>query len=91
MENYLVREIFDYDQAKYQLEHHKLLRLADRYGSTRLNQACKRALEFDNLKYESIKRILDLNLDQEQSYEVKAASSKGAYLRHPNEFATIGE
>jgi len=68
-----------------------ILRLADQYGATRLNQACKRALEFDNLKYESIKRILDLNLDQEQSYEVKAASSKGAYLRHPNEFATIGE
>jgi len=68
-----------------------ILRLADKYGECRLNKACKRALKFGNLKHESIKRILELNLDEEENLELKIASLKGAYLRNANEFAAVCE
>lgn len=68
-----------------------ILRLADKYGECRLNKACKRALKFGNLKHESIKRILELNLDEEENLELKIASLKGAYLRNANEFTAVCE
>lgn len=41
-----------------------LLRLAERYGSARLEAACARALEHEALTYRSVKTILEKGLDQ---------------------------
>lgn len=38
--------------------------LAGKYGSARLEDACRRALFFDNAKYRSVKSILEQGLDQ---------------------------
>jgi len=41
-----------------------VVRLQDRYGDTRLDAACKRALAFENIGYGSVKKILEKGLDQ---------------------------
>jgi hypothetical protein len=65
-----------------------ILRLADKYGIDRLNSACKRAIKHDNLKYDCINKILELELDKEANPIKKAISNVGAYLRDASEFAT---
>ena len=35
-----------------------------RYGRNRLEAACRRALAFDNIRYTTVKRILEKGLDQ---------------------------
>lgn len=42
-----------------------LIRLAKPYGPQRLEAACRRALEFDNPRYRSVKTILERGLDQQ--------------------------
>jgi len=44
---------------------HGILRLADRHGAERLEAACARCLAFDELSYQSVKRILDRGLDKQ--------------------------
>ncbi len=41
-----------------------LLRLARKYGAKRLDKACRRALAYDNIRYHTVKRILEHGLDQ---------------------------
>lgn len=41
-----------------------IIRLGERYGKDRLNNACKRALKFGALRYRYIKSILEQQLDQ---------------------------
>lgn len=41
----------------------RLLRLRDKFGDTRLEAACKRALHFDDPAYKTIKRILNEGLE----------------------------
>lgn len=41
-----------------------LLRLRKKYGSSRLDAACRRALAFDNIRYRTVKDILKKGLDQ---------------------------
>ena len=41
-----------------------IIALAKKYGSSRLENACIRALHFDNIRYQSIKNILSQGLDQ---------------------------
>lgn len=43
----------------------RLLRLSEKYGSKRLNDACQRALDYGDPAYKTIKGILKHNLDQE--------------------------
>lgn len=43
----------------------RLLRLSEKYGSKRLNDACQRALNYGDPAYKTIKGILKHNLDQE--------------------------
>ena len=42
-----------------------ILRLRRKYSAARLNAACQRALVFDELKYQTIRRILELGKDRE--------------------------
>ena len=41
-----------------------VVRLGDRYGATRLEAACGRALYFENIQYRSVRIILEKGLDQ---------------------------
>ena len=41
-----------------------MVALRKRYGDTRLDAACQRALAFDNISYRSVKAILEKGLDQ---------------------------
>ena len=45
-----------------------IVRLADKYGSDRLEAACKRALAYSAVSYKSVKSILDKGLDRAVSY-----------------------
>lgn len=60
-----------------------------RYGKTRVNAACHRALTFDNIRYRAIKQILEKGLDQqaltEDSFDSLADSytGSGRYSRDP--------
>lgn len=67
-----------------------ILRLADKYSIARLNLACKRAISYNNLKYDCIKKILKLELDKEIAPTKRVASNVGAYLRDASEFAVEG-
>jgi hypothetical protein len=42
-----------------------VLKLGNRFGNTRLEAACRRALTFDNVTYSAVKRILQNGMDQE--------------------------
>lgn len=42
------------------------LRLADKYGEERLNRACEIALNFESYKYQTVKNILNNNMDKVQ-------------------------
>jgi transposase len=46
-----------------------IIQLGTRYGVTRLEAACTRALHFDNIKYRAVKSILNQGLDQVPLYE----------------------
>lgn len=71
-----------------------VLRLKEGYSSERLEAACKRALTFENLEYQSIKKILENGLDKvvEKSFDaIDLEKIKSiAYLRHPREFSSEG-
>jgi hypothetical protein len=58
-----------------------VIRLAKRYGSSRLEAACERALSFDNARYRAVKTILEKGLDQvaqpEQAFDRLADSYTG--------------
>ena len=41
-----------------------VVRLGERYGATRLEAACGRALYFENIQYRSVRVILEKGLDQ---------------------------
>jgi hypothetical protein len=45
----------------------KLVALKDKYGSSRLEAACKRANEFETSSYGSVKNILTKELDRNES------------------------
>ena len=47
-----------------------VLGLEDKYGNTRLESACKRAIAFDACSYDTIKSILKEGLDYEQINEI---------------------
>lgn len=41
-----------------------MIRLGTRYGASRLEAACQRALAFDNIGYRAVRMILEKGLDQ---------------------------
>jgi hypothetical protein len=41
----------------------RILRLGERFGTVRLESACRRALDFDDLRYRTVKTILERGLD----------------------------
>ena len=68
---------------------HGILNLEEKYGERRLNAACRRALDFGDPAYRTIKGILEKGLDQQMELAA-AAPAAGAFLRGPQDlFASI--
>ena len=66
-----------------------ILRFADTVGSERLEAACKRALFFGDVRYRSIKEILNAALDQQPLPEIapiKRIQPAFTFQRSPSEF-----
>ena len=66
-----------------------ILRLLDKYGAKRLDDACLRAIAFDNYEYNAICRILENKLDTKdtQSFSTKVIDvNSTAYIRSANEY-----
>jgi len=61
-----------------------ILRLAERYGQQRLEQACVRANAFGDPRYRTVKTILERELDKEPLL-FELPRSAGAFLRGPEE------
>jgi len=59
----------------------RLLRLRQRYGETRLEAACRRALAFDDPAYKTIKGILENGLEQQLPPEPTTAPAAKAFVR----------
>jgi len=65
-----------------------------RYGNQRVEAACLRALEFDNVKYGAVKQILEKGLDQQPGNEnsfdklANAYTGQGRFSRNPNQLLT---
>jgi transposase len=57
-----------------------VLRLADKYGPKRLEQACRRALCFNDLSYRTLKRILEKGLEAEPLPEVSPLPLQRSYV-----------
>ena len=66
----------------------KLLRLAETYGSGRLDAACKRALEYDLVDVFGVERILKQALDQDRPavQRLFAFPLPGCFVREPGSF-----
>ena len=63
----------------------RLLRLAEKFGSHRLEAACTRALHFDDPDYITIKHILQQKLDREAIPVIQAPSPAQAFVRTAQE------
>ena len=71
---------------------HGILRLGEKYGASRLDAACCRALEFGDPRYRTIKNILEKGLDKEIVMATPSPVLSRAFLRGPEElFAPITE
>ena len=58
-----------------------VLRLGQRYGATALDQACGRALSFDNLRLASLKEILEKGLWRQPATPIRPSSPAPAACR----------
>lgn len=58
-----------------------LIRLADKYGSPRLNAACARANAFGDPSYRTVRNILEQGLDVQQPLPIVTHSATPAFLR----------
>lgn len=72
--------------------------LAQKYGAARLESACRRALFFDNVKYRSVKSILEQGLDQtalpddeDAPLLPSAYTVAGRFIRQSGELQLQGE
>lgn len=63
----------------------RLLRLSEKYGNKRLNDACQRALDYGDPAYKTIKGILKRNLDQEDLPIPVQISPADTFLRPTSE------
>jgi transposase len=67
-----------------------ILSLAKRYGSARVNAACKRALAFNSCRYMTIKKTLQNGLEyaplpQEEAFDLLGqAYTQGRFIRNPD-------
>ena len=65
-----------------------IVRLKTKYGSERLNAACKRALDYENPRYHAVKSILEKGLEQQDDIKEqelpKVYQGKSIFCRNPS-------
>jgi hypothetical protein len=70
----------------------RLLRLSEKYGCQRLNDACQRALAYGDPAYKTVKGILKQNLDQESQPIPVQIPPAHTFSRQPDEMmGTLAE
>jgi hypothetical protein len=67
----------------------RLVRLKNRYGEQRLENACRRALTYGDPSHKTIKNILNKGLDQGQALLPVMMSPAATFARSSNEL--VGE
>ncbi len=74
---------------------HAILRLGEEYGNERLEEACLRAITFDNYSHKSLKQILAKGLDKKdtKTFSTKKAANASdfAYLRPASDYTSTME
>jgi len=71
----------------------KLLRLADRYGSDRLDAACRRSLDFELIDVHRVQRILEQGLESDATPKPvigQQTTLELKFLRPANHFVSGG-
>jgi len=63
----------------------RMLKLRDQVGQERLEAACRRMLEYDELSYASLKRILDQGLEQQQQEQPVLVAPAHTFIRSASE------
>ena len=63
----LVSKVLEPDTRTSLRKAQGILRLADKYNASRLEDACLRAIVFDNYSYKALSRILENGLDKKQT------------------------
>ncbi len=82
-----VRQLLAVNTLTHLRQAQGVLRLADRYGSPRLDAACRRALDFGDPRYRTVKNILERGLDTVPAAEDSDKSQDvAAHLRGPEAF-----
>ena len=61
-----------------------VIRLGDKYGHDKLNKACKRALEIGSVKYQTVKNILDKNLQDLNTNTKKKEEELDSFRKDSN-------
>ena len=88
----LVRRILSEHAMRNLRKVQAILRLAEKYGSERMEAASQRSLVFDNLRYRSIKTILERGLDGEPKPPCPSRAPLSAlgmrFLRAPSYFGS---
>jgi len=65
----LVERLLDHPILERLRAVQRILRLGERFGPVRLESACRRALDFDDLRYRTVKTILERGLDAQGAAE----------------------
>ena len=87
----LVRERLEVHALHNLREAQAILRLAQRYDRTRLDQACQRALDAGDGRYRTVRGILERGLDLVATEEPPSPAAAGAFLRGPAAFVGEGQ
>lgn len=89
---HLIQIVLEKESLTNRRKAQAILRLADHYGSCRLESACKRALHFHNYRYKSLKHMLEEHIDQLETTPQTSPSIRlknGSYLRLEHEFTSL--
>ena len=65
----LVERLLDHPILERLRAVQRILRLGERFGRVRLEAACQRALDFDEIRYRTVKTILERGLDAHSDAE----------------------
>jgi hypothetical protein len=84
-----IRQVLAEDTLAHLRQAQGILRLVDTYGVDRLDKACRRALDYGDPGYRTIRGILKNNQDQQPVlFESDSSGDTGAYLRGQAAYAT---
>jgi len=83
----LVRQLLAVHTLTHLRQAQGILRLSERFGAGRLDAACRRALEFGDPRYRTVKNILERGYDQAPGPQPTPAARGEAYLRGPEAYA----